>query len=696
MSHHTAPLLTNLDYAEGYVRLGWHVLPVWSVDAHGQCRCGRPNDEKGHKPGKHPQHHLVPNGHHDATLDEATIREWWATDPDAGIGVSLSASGLLALDIDPKNGGWESLAAIEAEHGVLHSDCVAVTQGAGEHRLFRADSALSFPGKLGPGLDLKHHGYICVAPTLGPSGEYRWADGHSPLSKSRPAEPSPLPALIASRGRTPTSYSLTERGGVPVATAQTFDDLRSALKYVDADDYEQWVNVGMVLKPYGENGYKVWTEWSERSDKFDAAAQRRKWDRDIDTPHSITYRSIFRTALDSGWPGPDGSPSVTKSHPLTDFLSFDEMSNKPREFVLDNIMVAGIVIIAGYHGAGKTSQLVPLMCHAAHLCGHNTELQPTLRRCVIYIAEEPLQVFEVLDAMRALNLIPNDNAVITDWFKVVKAQRLQPAVITQITDIYRQQAHVNHHPTNGKSFTAMPVVVFDTANAVFELENENDNTEVGRAISELKREFVDIPIIIVTHTAKTAKSQNDRSRSMTARGASAWEADAHQVIYLTRDDADRRKLDIANAKHRFSTRVQAIEFNTIVSTVERPGILGDLEESTVIFGMPQISTAPPGVIFPQQATAIAHDLVITAVRHAEASKNNDLSVGVALTPLVDSTYRLAQSDVRAAKLTRRDITAAIKDLSDKNILTTCKTGSKAVFYRLSDTKSSEQAERGTL
>lgn len=676
--------MQNLDYALGYRRLGWHVLPTWSVDSHGQCRCGRPNDEKGHKPGKHPQHHLVPNGHHDATLEEDTIREWWATDPDAGIGINLSASGLLALDIDPKNGGWETLAAIEAEHGVLHSDCVAVTQGAGEHRVFRADSALSFPGKLGPGLDLKHHGYICVAPTLGPSGEYKWAAGHSPLSKTKPAIPSELPTLIASKGRAPTSYSLTERGGVPVATAQTFDDLRSALKYVDADDYEAWVNVGMVLKPYGENGYKVWTEWSERSDKFDAAAQRKKWDRDLDQPHSITYRSIFRAALDAGWTADKGPPATTgSSHPLGHFLSFGEMSNKPREFVLDNIMVAGIVIVAGYHGAGKTSQLVPLMCHAAHLCGHGTGLLPTLRRRVIYVAEEPHQVFETLDAMRHLGLIPNDNDVVADWFKVVKAVRLQPETITQITGFYRQLAHLNHHPTNGTSFEAMPIVVFDTANASIDIENESDNAEVGRAIAELKREFGDIPIIIVTHTGKGTKSQ-DRNATVTSRGASAWEADAHQVIYLKHDDTGRRKLDIAGGKHRFSTRVQAIEFITTICTAEKLGILGDLEESTVVFGMPQISTTPEGVTLSQQATAVACEVVIAAIRQTEATPPGDLSLGIALTPLVDKAYLLAQLDMRAKSLTRAEIKAAIQNLVDKNILTICKASGGKKFYRLTE------------
>ena len=92
---------TTLDYALAYARLGWAVLPVWSVDAHGQCRCGRANNEQGHKAGKHPQSQLVPHGHQDATTDAERIRSWWSTDPDAGIGVSLADSGLLALDIDP-------------------------------------------------------------------------------------------------------------------------------------------------------------------------------------------------------------------------------------------------------------------------------------------------------------------------------------------------------------------------------------------------------------------------------------------------------------------------------------------------------------------------------------------------------------------------------------------------------------------
>ena len=95
------------------------------------------NPESTHKAN------LAPRGHLDATNNPDIARDWWATDPDAGIGISLAQSGLVALDIDPRNGGDETLAKIESQHGVLYSDCVAVTQSGGEHRLFRAEENTS-------------------------------------------------------------------------------------------------------------------------------------------------------------------------------------------------------------------------------------------------------------------------------------------------------------------------------------------------------------------------------------------------------------------------------------------------------------------------------------------------------------------------------------------------------------------------
>lgn len=571
---------STLDYALAYAKLGWAVLPVWSVDSNGQCRCGRPNNEKGHKPGKHPQADLAPHGHHDASVEEQVIRDWWAVDPEAGIGISLAQSGLIALDIDPQNGGRETLAQLESEHGVMHSDCTAITQGGGEHRLFRADEDMTYPGTLGKGLDLKHHGYICVAPTLGPTGSYRWESGHSPLSASRPAHPSPLPSLIADKARAPVDYSLTERGGVPVATAQTFDDLRSALKYVDADDYTTWVSVGMVLKPYGENGYKIWTEWASASDKFDAAAQRRKWERDIDAPHSITYRSIFRMAIDNGWSGNHSSvdrptnSDQPDEHPLSLSNSLRSGAGEVNvfEYIYDDFMSTGVNVVAGAPGVGKTTLIVPMALATAHLCPADYSLKPTVRRNVIIITESVVQVQRVIYSLYSWGFTGARVSDFDERVRVLSAQRMDPKVVAQVADEYKDWV-VHNEKADGTTYAALPLVVFDTANAVFDLENENDNAEVGRAMAYVKQAFSAFPIIIVSHTAKVLGS--GESEFLGPRGASAWTGDAQGVYTVFKDGDEPESPRIMKAtKVRFPVAFPELAFELVSNKEKHKDVLG--------------------------------------------------------------------------------------------------------------------------
>lgn len=574
-----------LEYALAYANLGWHVLPVWSVDENGQCRCGRPNTEKGHKPGKHPQSELVPHGHQDSTVDEQIIRDWWATDPDAGIGVSLADSGLLALDIDPQNGGVESLAELEAEHGVMHSDCIALTQGGGEHRLFVAGEDMTYPGTLGKGLDLKHNGYICVAPTLGASGDYKWGAGRSPLSKTSPAKPSPLPQLIASRARAPVNYSLTERSGVPVATAQTFDDLRSALKHVDADDYTTWVNVGMVLKPYGENGYKIWTEWAAASEKFDAAAQRRKWERDISIPHSITYRSIFRMAIDNGWAGNENNalPSPTAGtqasvHPLSMQNAVPSGAGVVNvfEYIYDDFMSCGVNVVAGAPGVGKTTLIVPLALATAHLCPHDYALKPTVRRNVIIITESVVQVQRVIYSLYSWGYTGMHTRDFDERVRVISAHRLDPKIVAQVAGEYKEWT-VDNQKADGTHYAALPLVVFDTANAVFDLENENDNAEVGRAMAYIKQAFAAFPLIIVSHTAKALGSGD--SDYLSPRGASAWQGDAQGVYTVFKDgDFEDAPRVLKATKVRFPTAFPELTFDLVSNREPHKDVLGYAKE----------------------------------------------------------------------------------------------------------------------
>jgi putative DNA primase/helicase len=67
----------------------------------------RPKGNACERAGKHP---ITQHGVNDATTDRNRIRNWWAESPDANIGIAAgSESGIIVLDIDPRNGGYKSL-----------------------------------------------------------------------------------------------------------------------------------------------------------------------------------------------------------------------------------------------------------------------------------------------------------------------------------------------------------------------------------------------------------------------------------------------------------------------------------------------------------------------------------------------------------------------------------------------------------
>ena len=120
------------------------------------------------------KHPLTKRGFLDATDNAGQITEWWRSTPTANVGLSCIGSGLVVLDIDPRNGGDETLAALLAELGPLPATAEAATGGGGRHLIFHAPPG-KMRGSLGPGLDIKHDGYVIVPPSIHPSGGvYRW------------------------------------------------------------------------------------------------------------------------------------------------------------------------------------------------------------------------------------------------------------------------------------------------------------------------------------------------------------------------------------------------------------------------------------------------------------------------------------------------------------------------------------------
>jgi hypothetical protein len=113
----------------------------------------------------------------DATTDAEIVAEMWDRYPLGNIGVATGrAAGVAVLDVDPRHGGEEALAALVAEHGPVPAGPVAVTPSGGRHHFLRwRDGLTCSAGQLGDGLDVRSDGgYVAAAPSVTSAGAYTW------------------------------------------------------------------------------------------------------------------------------------------------------------------------------------------------------------------------------------------------------------------------------------------------------------------------------------------------------------------------------------------------------------------------------------------------------------------------------------------------------------------------------------------
>ncbi len=145
--------------ALAYAERGWRVLPLHDVSG-GGCSCAR--GERCATPGKHPR---LRKWQEWASADPGTVGGWWRQWPSANVGVLTgAASGIVVLDLDPRNGGNETLIGYLAANGPLPAMAVVETGGGGLHYYFDHPGGQVKGCDLGPGLELKADGQFVAAP----------------------------------------------------------------------------------------------------------------------------------------------------------------------------------------------------------------------------------------------------------------------------------------------------------------------------------------------------------------------------------------------------------------------------------------------------------------------------------------------------------------------------------------------------
>lgn len=110
------------------------------------------------------------HGFHDATADEAAIRNW-SWNGGGAIGAAIP-EGHIVVDIDPRNGGNETVKALSDRGLKMNMTRTHRTKGGGIHRFYRipeSASNMKIRGKIGPGIDVKAagKGYVVYPPSPG-------------------------------------------------------------------------------------------------------------------------------------------------------------------------------------------------------------------------------------------------------------------------------------------------------------------------------------------------------------------------------------------------------------------------------------------------------------------------------------------------------------------------------------------------
>lgn len=164
-----------------------------------------------------------------------------------------------------------------------------------------------------------------------------------------------------------TSQASASVETVPV-DAKTIAELRSALAHMPSDDRDLWVRMGMALRELGQSGQGLWTEWSQKSEKYDPKDAARVWA--SFKPSDTGYQAVFAEAQRQGWVNPSSAAAQLGSPPSGTATSTERsltgrtlagVQMRAIEWLwLGWIPKGYVTIFAGETGAGKSTVLADI------------------------------------------------------------------------------------------------------------------------------------------------------------------------------------------------------------------------------------------------------------------------------------------------------------------------------------------------
>lgn len=371
-----------------------------------------------------------------------------------------------------------------------------------------------------------------------------------------------------------------------------FAKASAALQHIDPDiTYDEWIAIGQALHTaFGHQGHHLWAQWSSTGSKYAGEKDIDSHWKSFSADKGVSIGTLFHIAKQHGYtppttkterksaiedfnsfiqkaaPAPTPEPTQPEAIPdasIWQEVDLDLNTLHPIDYLIDNFLAHSLMVVAGQPGVGKTTAMLSLAMVISGFTLKDCSLSTEAPRRVIYVTEDVSQVqLSLFSYARHHHLDPNK---IREMIHVVEARR------SEMPDILLLTQNILKHTTTHEGHTLRPYLILDTASATFDIEDENNNSEVAIYMEGIKQTLytkLNTPIAIVTHTAKSLSTSDDTA---TARGASAWTGNATLTATLFIDQEERF---MTLVKKRYQPLITELKFKTHVNnevTVSRYG-----------------------------------------------------------------------------------------------------------------------------
>lgn len=334
--------------------------------------------------------------------------------------------------------------------------------------------------------------------------------------------------------------------------------IQGALDHIPAEDYHDWIRVGMALKAeLGEAGWSYFDAWSASSSKYQGPEKTaRKW-RSFDADGEITIGTVVWLAEQNGWTmpprGPQIPPSIDRDWEV--WLASQQAPDAPAEMntglgfeimdladlYLDDSPYEPDLIGPGVLGPGdimllfgppkSMKSMACLDMFRAFALGESwLGLEPARPLKTLYAQ------FEVKrDAMRKraklAQLTPAEIEALRGRFMVTG--RFTPVLTADFVADFSEAAL-------RKFGGELDVLILDPLANIFTGDSENDNTQMSRFLRQIKylRNAIspNVAIVLVHHANKTGRDDRHADPFTSIRGASSLRGAYDAGMFLDRLD----------------------------------------------------------------------------------------------------------------------------------------------------------------